>query len=152
MHSGPRPVNNLLHTASSDFGLVVRHAQYLRRLQDTVISALPEAAAAHTHVAGMHGTQLLIHTDNTGWATRLRYAEPGIRRALAQRLRLHVDRVRVRVRPELAQTQTLAVARHISTANRDYMRSVAHHIGDTELARALLALADAGTDNSDTQV
>src|SRR5690625_607402 len=116
MYTGPRPVNNLLHTASSDFGLVVRHAQYLRRLRDAVISTLPEAATAHVHVAGMHDTQLVIHTDNTGWATRLRYAEPGIRRALAQRLRLHVDRIRIRVRPDLAQTQTLPVMRHISAA------------------------------------
>lgn len=150
MNSGPRPVNNLLHTASSDFGLVVRHAQYLRRLQNTVICALPEAAATHVHVAGLHDTQLLIHTDNTGWATRLRYAEPGIRRALAQRMRLHVDRIRVRVRPGLAQSQTLPVERHISTANRDYMRSVAGYIGDTDLARALLALADASEDSGDS--
>jgi len=149
MPSGPRPVNNLLHTAGSDFGLIVRHAQYLRRLKNTIVSILPEAAATHVHVAGLHGTLLLLHTDNTGWATRLRYAEPGIRRALAQQLRLQVDSIRVRVRPDLVATETPPVARHISSANRDYMRNVARHIDDGQLARALQALAAAGESKSD---
>lgn len=144
MNSGPKPITNLLHTAHSELGMILRQAEYLRRVAAAVITALPAAAADHVHVASVDNRCLVVHTDNTGWATRLRYAEPAIRRALAQRLRLHVDTLRVRVRPQLATVPTPPVIRYISPANCDYMRRVADHIDDATLAQALRALANQG--------
>lgn len=141
MRPGPQPVKTLLHTIDSDLRLTLRQAEYLLAVRTAVIGMLPDAAAEHVHVASVHAQQLAVHTDNTGWATRLRYAEPAIKRALAQQLRLHVDSVCVRVRPALARSPATPVQRRISDANRDYMHRVADYIDNTELAGALMSLA-----------
>lgn len=144
MTSGPQAVNILLHTNDAGLGAVARHARYLARVRQVVAGAAPASAAAHIHVAAIDARRLLLHTDSAGWATRLRYAEPAIRRALAQRLRLHTDTIVTRVRPELAQPERACVKREISSANREHMRRVAEHIDHPELAQTLLRLARQG--------
>lgn len=144
MNSSPRSIKTLLHTVNPELGVILRHAEHLRRVRTAVIKALPDAAADHIHVADISPQQLILHTDNTGWATRLRYAEPAIRRILAQCLRLHVEHIKVRVRPSLARPTSTPVERQISRANRDYIKRVAGYIDDAELTRALLALATQG--------
>src|SRR5699024_6751357 len=144
MNPGPRPLPTLLHTLNADLGMLLRHAEYLQAVRKAVTEALPEAAADHIHVATIDRQQLVLHTDSTGWATRLRYAETAIQRGLAQRMRLHVERVLIRVRPALARTPTAPIERHISSANCDYMRRIADHVDDAELARALRTLSNHG--------
>lgn len=144
MSSGPRPVKSLLHTVDAELGSIVRHAGHLRRVRDAILTALPPAAAAHVHVATVDTQRLLLHVDSAGWATRLRYAEPAIRHALAQRLRLHVDKMVTRVRPELAPAPRARIKRQISAANRGHMRQVAGYIDHPELAQMLLRLAEQG--------
>lgn len=141
---GPRPLRTLLHTLNADLGMLLRHAEYLQAVRKAVTDVLPEAAAEHIHVAAIDRQQLVLHTDSTGWATRLRYAEALIQRGLAQRMRLRVERVQIRVRPALARTQTMPVERHISSANCDYIRRIANHVDDAELARALRTLSNHG--------
>src|SRR5699024_8536684 len=142
MNPGPQPLRTLLHTLNADLGTLLRHAEYLQAVRKAVTDVLPEAAADHIHVAAIDRQQLVLHTDSTGWATRLRYAEALIQRGLAQRMRLQIERVLIRVRPALARTEAEPVERHISNAKRDYMRRIADYVDDAELARALLALAN----------
>src|SRR5690625_1595173 len=99
MGSGPRPLKSLLHTVDAELGSIVRHAAHLRRVREAVLTALPAQAGDHVHVASVDPGRLLLHVDSAGWATRLRYAEPAMRHALAQRMRLHVDHIITRVRP-----------------------------------------------------
>lgn len=142
MQPGPRRLESLLYTLNAELGTILRHADYLQRIREAMADVLPATAAAHIHVAAVDDRHLLVHTDSTGWATRLRYAEPAIRRALAQRLRLYVETVRIRVRPALTPPAAQPVERRISGANRDYIRRIAGYIDDEDLARALHALAD----------
>lgn len=142
MNSTPQPIKSLLHGLDDPFGSIVKQARQLDTVRSTVLEALPDHAAAHIHVAAVDNARLVLHTDNAGWATRLRYAEPSIRRALAQRLRLHTDRVVTRVRPGLAPAATPRRQRRISTANREHMRRVSGHIDNPELAHTLQRLAD----------
>lgn len=140
-----RPIKSLLHAVDGELGAIVRQAGQLEALRKVVLEVLPETAADHVHVAGLDHGRLLMHVDSAGWATRLRYAEPSIRRALAQRLRLHADNIVTRVRPALAQATRPVVERRISAANRDHMRRVAAYIDHPRLAQTLLRLAG-GTD------
>ncbi|HLQ85274.1 MAG TPA: DciA family protein [Salinisphaeraceae bacterium] len=142
MNSRPRPVKSLLYMMDAELGAVVRRAGYLDSVRQAVLAALPQNAAEHVHVADVDRQQLLLVTDSAGWATRLRYAAPSIQRALAQRMRLHVEAVAARVRPMLARQEKKRVPRHISAANRAHMRGVADHIEHAGLAQALRRLAD----------
>lgn len=151
MTTGPQAVNILLHANDAELGAVARHARYLARVRQVVADAAPSGAAAHIHVAAVDAKRLLVHTDSAGWATRLRYADPAIRRALAQRLRLHTDTIVTRVRPDLARPERVCVQREISSANREHMRRVAEHIDHPELARTLLRLARQGDGDAPSQ-
>lgn len=137
-----RPIKSLLRNVDGELGAIVRQAGHLGALRKIVLEVLPETASDHVHVAGLDHGRLLVHVDGAGWATRLRYAEPSIRRALAQRLRLHADDIVTRVRPALAQAARPPVERRISAANRNHMRRVAAHIDHPGLAQTLLRLAD----------
>lgn len=145
MKTGPQAVNVLLHTNGAELGAIAQHAKYLARVRDSILAVMPDSAATHIHVAAVDHKRVLLYTDNAGWATRLRYAEPALRRTLAQRMRLHTDRIITRVRPELAPREPVRVERHISPANREHMQRVAAYIDHPELARTLSRLAQHGS-------
>jgi|SRR5699024_7359655 len=142
MSSGPKPLKSLLHAVDAELGSIVRHAEHLRRVRAVVLTALPAQAGSHIHVAAVDPGRMLLHVDSAGWATRLRYAEPAIRQALAQRMRLHIDNITTRVRPQLAPTPRRLVQRRISADNRSHMHQIAAYIDHPELAQSLHRLAD----------
>src|SRR5699024_10153194 len=119
-----------LHLATTEVSAVIRQARHLAAIHRTVLDALPEQAAAHVHVAGMDSQRLILHVDSAAWATRLRSAEPQIRRKLAQQMRLHAETTQVRVRPGLAPGKPRRVKRHISASNRTHIGSIARHVDD----------------------
>lgn len=141
MSSGQQSVRSLLYSIDGEFGAILRHSGYLAKVRGVVLDVLPGSAAAHVHVASVANGRLLLHVDSAGWATRLRYAEPSIQRALAQRLRLHTDKVVVRTRPDLAQSAPQRTERRISAANREHIRRVAEYIDHPALAQTLQRLA-----------
>lgn len=144
MNTGPQAIHILLHTNGAELGTIAQHAKYLARVRDAILMVMPDSAAAHIHVAAVDHQRVLLHTDSAGWATRLRYAEPALRRTLAQRMRLHCDRIVTRVRPDLAPRERARVERSISPANREHMQRVAAYIDHPELAQTLARLAQHG--------
>lgn len=145
MAATPQSVKTLLHSVDSELGTIVRQARYLGTVRNVILEVLPGNAAEHVHVADIDGHRLVLHTDSASWATRLRYSEPGICRALAQRLRVHTDKIVTRVRPDLARPEPGTSRRYISAHNCGHMRQVADYIDDPELARSLQRLADRAT-------
>lgn len=105
-------------------------------------ATLPEKAVGCVRVADCSDGRLLLLVDNSAWATRLRYQQAAITRGLAQRLRLGIDRMDVRVRPAPRDTAAPASARHLSPESRRRIRDCAGSVADNpELATALRRLA-----------
>lgn len=147
MGSAPQSIQSLLHIATPEITDVLGRARFLARIRAALVEVLPEAATPHVQVAGYDDFTLSLHAANAAWATRLRYMEPVLCRALAQRLRLQVDRVQVRVRPvHLGPFSTPRRPRPLSAASRRHIAQTARFIEDPGLAEALRRLAAAGHD------
>ncbi|HET7313166.1 DUF721 domain-containing protein [Salinisphaera sp.] len=124
---------------------ILGRARFLARIRAALLEILPAAAAPQLQVAAYEDYQLRLHVASAAWATRLRYMEPQLTRALAQRMRLQVDGVRIKVRPvALGPFQAERRARYISAATRCHLEQTAGYIEDRALAEALRRLAAAG--------
>lgn len=149
MGSSPRSIQSLLHTATPDIADLLGRARFLARIRAAMLEILPPQAEAHIQVAGYDHYRLRLHVTHGGWATRLRYMEPAIRQALAQRMRLHIEGVEVRVRPESQSRPAPSGPRPMSAATRRHIRQMASYVSDNRLADALEKLARAGRDAAD---
>ncbi len=128
---------------SPQFFELVQKTRYHQRLLATVQAHLPPDLRAHCSGATTVGGQLLLFTESSVWATRLRYQQ----RDLIDRLRAHaylpISTVRIQVTLP-AQTLTTATARRplqLSHANAATIRKAAVAIADSDLQAALQRLA-----------
>lgn len=144
MGTTPRSIQSLLHTATPDMADLIGRARFLERMRQSILDILPEQAAAHVYVAAYEGYRLRLHVTHGGWATRLRYMQPMIVQALAQRMRLHVEGVEIKVRPNPMPAPKPVTARIMGDDARRHLRQTARYIGDADLAAALERLAAAG--------
>lgn len=62
-----------------------------------VRAALPAPLAAQVAAAGFEDGRLSIGVTSAAWASRLRYALPGVRAEIAVKLGAEIDSVRIRV-------------------------------------------------------
>ncbi|MES1940370.1 hypothetical protein T5B8_09009 [Salinisphaera sp. T5B8] len=146
MGTTPRSIQSLLHTATPDIADLIGRARFLERMRAAILEILPDAAGPHLRVAAYDHYRLRLHVTNGGWATRLRYMQPAIIQALAQRMRVHVDDLQIRVRPDNPDRQAAtARPRPISAANRAHITQIAAYVTDASLADALARLARSGT-------
>ena len=145
MGTTPRSIQSLLHTATPDIADLIGRARFLERMRRSLLEILPDTAQPHVRVAAYEGYRLRLHVTHGGWATRLRYMQPAIAQALAQRMRLHIETVEIKVRPDNAdRRQAPPQPRPISAANRAYIAQVAAYVTDASLADALTRLAHSG--------
>lgn len=105
-------------------------------------AALPDNAIGQARVADCSNERLLLLVESGAWATLLRYQQAPIERSLAQRLRLGIKRIEIRVRPSATDTPSPAKPRHLSTEARQAIRRCADHVeNNADLAQALQRLA-----------
>lgn len=145
MGSTPQSIQSLLHIASPEVADILGRARFLARIRAALLDVLPEAIAPQMQVAGYDDYLLRLHVGNAAWATRLRYMEANLRQALAQRMRLHIDRVEVKVRPiGLGPLTRAPQPRLMSPHTRRHIELTARYIQDQPLADAMRRLAAAG--------
>lgn len=151
MGSTPQSIQSLLHVAAPDIADILGRARFLARIRAALLEILPDAAAPHVQVAAYEDYHLRLHVANAAWATRLRYMENQLARALAQRMRLQVNGIRIKVRPvNLGPFQPVQRPRYLSAGTRQHIEQTAAYIDDIPLAEALQRLAAAGrSDPSD---
>lgn len=143
MSRTPRPVRSILHANNNALGTLHRRAAFLLKIESVLQSIWPAQAVNHVHVAGYDQGCLRLVADSGAWATRLRYQQDGIRRILAQHLRMAVDDIQIRVRPAVRQLPPLARPRRvISARSRKLLQDSARYLPDPALADALQRLAN----------
>ncbi|WP_158583528.1 DUF721 domain-containing protein [Salinisphaera sp. Q1T1-3] len=150
MGSTPQSIQSLLHIAAPDLADVLGRARFLARMRRALLDVLPAAIAAEFQVAAYDHYVLRLHVSNAAWATRLRYMDAALKQALAQRMRLQIDRIDIKVRPVgLGPFQPTDRPRYLSPSSRQHIERTAHYIEDAPLADALRRLAAAGRQDPD---
>ena len=150
MGATPQSIQSLLHIATPAVADVLGRARFLARMRAALLDVLPPAIAPHMQVAAYEAYVLRLHVDNAAWATRLRYMDAALKQALAQRMRLQIDRIDTKVRPGIGPVTTApARPRYVSPTARAHLEQSARYIDDRDLAAALTRLAAAGRDTPD---
>lgn len=145
MGSTPQSIQSLLHIATPEVADVLGRARFLARIRAALLEVLPEAIAPQLQVAAYEAYVLRLHVTHAAWATRLRYMDMAVKRALAQRMRLQIDRLDIKVRPvALGPFRPETRPRYLSPATRAHLELTARYIDDRDLAAALTRLAAAG--------
>ena len=126
---------------SPKFFELVQKTRYHQRLLATVQTHLPPDLRAHCSGVTTIGGQLLLFTESSVWATRLRYQQRDLIDRLREQAYLPISAVRIQVVPP---AQILSPARRplqLSHANAATIRKAATTIGDSGLRAALERLA-----------
>lgn len=149
--SRSRPVSSIIGTSTDNLGSLRRYTTYLQRIQQAVDAALPDNAIGQARVADCNHQRLLLLVESGSWATLLRYQQTPIERSLAQRLRMGIKRIEVRVRPSARDMSKPAKPRYLSTNARQAIQACAGYVDNNpELSQALQRLATAGAHGSDS--
>ena len=93
------PLKPLLDDIGPSLGTLLERVAAVDELTAAVRDRLPVEWRTHLQVAVVHDDQLVLVTGSAAWATRLRYAGPGLLSGLADLpLARGLTRVRVKVR------------------------------------------------------
>jgi hypothetical protein len=77
-----------------------QHGQMLKRLDKVFKASVPIPLNQHCHVVNFRETTLVVHTDSSLWATRLRYMTPSLMHQWQHDGTMPaIDQVLVKVRP-----------------------------------------------------
>lgn len=140
-----RPPLTILRSADAETKSLIKRVTFLQEIYTALAPTLPESSAGHVGIADYHDGELLIIVDNGAWATRLRYQQEQMRRMLAQKMRLDLDRIEIRVRPAVNYTQPAPqIKRELSATARRQLGETARYIDDANLAAALTRLSRCG--------
>ncbi|MDX1443615.1 MAG: DUF721 domain-containing protein [Gammaproteobacteria bacterium] len=127
---------------------VAERAIALEQLAELTREAVPEPMRPHVLACAVRNRTLILFTDNAAWASQLRFIQPAILDAIADRTGHRLDSVRLKVqqaasseRPADSSSQSGKPDREISERSRALIESAADGISDPELAAALQRLA-----------
>jgi len=83
-----------------------QHAQLLEQLNHRFQQHLPAQFSAHCKLANIHGSTIIIHTDNASYSSLLRFQAPTLCQSLSQELGIDITTIDVKVRPDHVPFET----------------------------------------------
>ena len=108
-----RALQEILH-ADQAFGALQSRVQSLTALQRAWQAALPASLRPHSRVVGVEGSRLVVETESSAMAAKLRQLAPSLSRAIAEvqpelsSLRLQVAPTANRIAPRVRPAQPLS--------------------------------------------
>lgn len=97
-----KSVTNIIANKSSWLYYLSQHCQQLKSINKRFSKSLPSPLNQHCHVANWRETTLIVHTDSSLWATRLRYMTPFLIASWQKELSMPtINKIIVQVRPTL---------------------------------------------------
>jgi len=141
INPGCKKVSALLDS-SSDLSSILTHIETLRQLQKHLCSRLDPPLNQHITIANFHRQTLIVHTDSSAWAAKLRFKIPDILDIVRNNHQLtDIQTVRIKVMP-VEQTTDMAPPAKISRQAAGILRQVADNISDPALRSSLHNLSN----------
>ena len=139
MTSRPLSVRRVLES-NEQFTRLLQRARENQHNTERVQRLLPTDLARHLSAALFKEDRLVLLTTSPVWASRLRFAEPGLRASLN-----HVGEIRVKVLPMSGTARPpmhdRPGVRTLSARSAEQIRTIAAAVSDPQLSQALLHLA-----------
>ncbi|MFK5969437.1 MAG: DUF721 domain-containing protein [Candidatus Marithrix sp.] len=97
-----KSVTSIITNKSSWLYHLSNHCKMLKSIDKVLNNSLPSPLNQHCHVANWREKILIVHTDSSLWATRLRYMTPFLIAKWQQESSMPtVNKIIVKVRPTL---------------------------------------------------
>jgi len=139
---GSVPIQNLLNENTGIFAALQQHTNAVRILQEKIKATLLPPLSDHFIIANIDAKTLTLHTDNSGWAARLRFKTPDILNCVQK---LHdqdcPQTIRIKVVPAEIRAAKPKRKLHLSNENAQLIRETANSITDPVLRDALIKLS-----------
>lgn len=95
-----KSIKQLLATPSSILYRLLQHNQLLEQLDNWLQASLPIPLQQHCCIANLRNTTLVVHTDSSLWATRLRYLTPELLYRWQQEKSMPtINKIEIKIRP-----------------------------------------------------
>ena len=94
-----KSVNHLMTNSSGRLNDLLRHSQFIKKIDKIFNDSLPETLKQHCHVANLRDKTLVVHSDSSLWATQLRYLASELLQQWQQKNAMPVEQLEVKVRP-----------------------------------------------------
>jgi len=136
----PRSINTFMRSGS-----ILRELRNNLKIQEKLLiltrNLLPAPLDQHCISVQQRDSRLIVHTNSSAWASRLRYFSRDLRAKL-QGKGVHIQKIEVRVLINNQQKTHLARhVHHLSEANAKLIESTADSIQDANLRAALKRLS-----------
>lgn len=92
-----KSVNHLMTNSSGRLNDLLRHSQFIKKIDKIFNDSLPETLKQHCHVANLRDKTLVISSDSSLWATQIRYMAADLLQQLEKTM--PIEQLEVRVRP-----------------------------------------------------
>ncbi len=137
----PSPLTELLRQAGTPTGGLLQRGHFLQRLNKLLQSLLDDNLKLHCQVGNIRDGVLILYSDSTAWASRLRYQCPALLKQLQQRRGLaELRQIEVKVQPK-QHKETQHKPATLSEQASSCLSVCADTVADEKLSRALLRLA-----------
>jgi len=95
-----KSMRQLIANPSSILYRLLQHSQTLEQLDNRLQASLPIPLQQHCYIANLRNNTLVVHTDSSLWATRLRYLTPELLYRWQQEKSMPtIDKIEIRIRP-----------------------------------------------------
>ena len=139
----PKKIQSILCTPGSGLEKLVATAENLIALEQKLCSILPPPLNLHCKISGLSNQSILLITDSSVWATKLRFMTPEILKFMKSECSSsRLKSVRISIRPEV-YNKTSQPGRKITltTATSRIIKNIANNIHDDELRSSLHKIA-----------
>jgi len=136
----PRHVNSHISKPGVLMHLM-QQTDKLVRLNRIMRAYLPPHLQEHARLVSVDEQVWIIKTDSSAWATRLRYALPGLRQQLSQHLKRDVPPLKLKVQPPSKAKAAEPRRLQLTQQSASLLEGAADSVNDERLGAALLRLA-----------
>ncbi len=139
----PTRFNSILEKSQDGIAALLRHIKLLRHLDNELTSCLGLPASKHCCVANITDDMLILHTDSSAWASKLRYLTPSILDHMRNMCDLpSIKSVRIRVQPRQTESESYNSKQNfISLQSATFLKQAAESTSDQQIRSCYLKLA-----------
>lgn len=120
---------------------LIRQAQFLHVLTQSLRSRLPATVSAHCWAGGIRDHTLVVITDSANWALPIRYQQYELLKQLNTEFQQNLTQVKIKVANITYQREKPANRPNISLQSAQHLASTASTMQDSGLKSALLRLS-----------
>lgn len=137
----PNSLTELLQNDDFPAGEILKRGRFLKRLNHLIQNLLDDDLKIHCQVGNIRDGLLILYTDSTAWASRLRYQGPALLKQLQQHKGLaSLQQIEIRVQPR-EEKESITRKVKLSGEASSCLQSCAEGITDSGLKQALERLA-----------